>query len=124
VFQKFLSRPTLQSIADLKRQYAELLSDIGFLDEPVSTRKMKRLGKLGSDGVREAIGARLNANSGNTRIIKAALCCGIYPNIVRISLPQTKYVQIVPGSLAQPHEAKNIKFYTREDGTYLVLDPL
>ncbi len=114
-----MSRPTLQAIADLKRQYAELLSEIGFLDQRVSTRLMNKQAKLagrGSDGVKEATGARLNINAKNTRVIKAALCCGLYPNVVRISSPETRYVQVIPGSIAQPHNARDLKFYTRDDG--------
>ncbi|ELR25721.1 helicase conserved Cterminal domain containing protein [Acanthamoeba castellanii str. Neff] len=107
------------AIADLKRQYAELLSEIGFLDQRVSTRLMNKQAKLagrGSDGVKEATGARLNINAKNTRVIKAALCCGLYPNVVRISSPETRYVQVIPGSIAQPHNARDLKFYTRDDG--------
>jgi ATP-dependent RNA helicase DHX57 len=119
VTQKFLSRPALQAIADLKRQYAELLSEIGFLDQRVSTRLMNKQAKIagrGSDGVKEATGARLNRNSKNTRVIKAALCCGLYPNVVRISSPETRYIHVIPGSLAQPHNARDLKFYTKDDG--------
>lgn len=46
----------LQEIASLKRQFAELLSDIGFIKEGLRARVIERLGSKGSDGVLEATG--------------------------------------------------------------------
>lgn len=45
-----------QEIASLKRQFAELLSDIGFIKEGLRARVIERMSSKGSDGVLEATG--------------------------------------------------------------------
>lgn len=46
----------LQEIASLKRQFAELLSDIGFIKEGLRARMVERMSSKGADGVLEATG--------------------------------------------------------------------
>ena len=42
---KFLSRGALTTIADLKRQFAEQLSEIGFLNKGLTMRDMQKVKK-------------------------------------------------------------------------------
>lgn len=46
----------MQEIASLKRQFAELLSDIGFIKEGLRARTIERMCSKGTDGVLEATG--------------------------------------------------------------------
>lgn len=46
----------MQEIASLKRQFAELLSDIGFIKEGLRARIIERASSKGTDGVLEATG--------------------------------------------------------------------
>ena len=43
-------------LASMKRQFVELLSDIGFTKEGLTVRDLERLTRDGGDGVREATG--------------------------------------------------------------------
>lgn len=52
----FVFLATLQEIASLKRQFAELLSDIGFIKDGLRARVIERMSSQGSDGVLEATG--------------------------------------------------------------------
>lgn len=45
-----------QEIASLKRQFAELLSDIGFMKDGLKARVIEKMSSKGSDGVLEATG--------------------------------------------------------------------
>lgn len=45
-----------QEIAGLKRQFAELLSDIGFVKDGLKARVIEKMSSKGSDGVLEATG--------------------------------------------------------------------
>lgn len=45
-----------QEIACLKRQFAELLSDIGFMKDGLKARVIEKMSSKGSDGVLEATG--------------------------------------------------------------------
>lgn len=49
----------MQEIASLKRQFAELLSDIGFIKQGLRARVIERMGSHGSDGVLEATGPKV-----------------------------------------------------------------
>lgn len=49
----------LQEIASLKRQFAELLSDIGFIKEGLRARVIERMSSQGADGVLEATGSEV-----------------------------------------------------------------
>lgn len=53
-----LSQPfvCLQEIASLKRQFTELLSDIGFVKEGLRARDMEKKWSQGGDGVLDATG--------------------------------------------------------------------
>ncbi|KAJ3195536.1 ATPdependent RNA helicase [Irineochytrium annulatum] len=86
LFDNFLSGKTLAMIASVKRQLAELLCDIGFVNGNVRTRDMERRGGRFSDGVAEAIGESIDV-APNFELIKALLVSALYPNVVKIALP-------------------------------------
>ena len=46
----------MQMLASMKRQFVELLSDIGFTKEGLTARDLERLTRDGGDGVIEASG--------------------------------------------------------------------
>ena len=76
VRDNFLSRMTLIQMQELRKQYASLLIDIGFL--PLYFRI-----EGGKSGGHSASASCLsNANSSNMSLIKAVLCAGLYPNII------------------------------------------
>ena len=42
-----------QNLASMKRQFAELLSDIGFIEEGLTARSIERAARHGGDGIIE-----------------------------------------------------------------------
>ena len=83
----FLSRLTLQQMEDLRKQFAGLLTEIGFLP------KGFRLHEKNSPE---------NINGSNVGLIKAVLCAGLYPNI--IVGPRS----LVSKTAAPPRDAKKV----------------
>lgn len=69
----FLSRLTLFQMEDLRRQFSDLLVDIGFL--PRKFRQSRGRGPSENN-------SSANANSENVALVKAVLCAGLYPNII------------------------------------------
>jgi len=65
--ENFLGRLTLNQMEDLRRQFAGLLKDIGFLPKSFQLKSLDNAE---------------NANSTNTGLLKAVLCAGLYPNII------------------------------------------
>lgn len=66
--ENFLGRMTLHQMEDLRKQFAKLLKDIGFLQK---TYSLKNPGT-----------AAENENAKNIALVKAVLCAGLYPNIM------------------------------------------
>lgn len=88
-----LSFDTLESILDLKQQYLTQLGDIGFYDSHNAEQ--------------------LNLNAGVPRIIKAALCAGLYGNVAQVVYPEQKYFQSAHGAFTEEHDAKKIRYFIR-----------
>ena len=97
--ENFLSFATLSEIASLKRQYADALTDIGFYDK-------KRADKY-------------NQNNDNMNLIKSVVFGGLNPNVAKIRMPDAKYDKVLSGTVEREKEAKEIKFYTKQDGNLL-----
>ncbi|KAM4523457.1 putative ATP-dependent RNA helicase DHX57 [Fundulus diaphanus] len=114
--ENFLSGRSLQEIASLKRQFAELLSDIGFIKEGLRARVIERLSSKGTDGVLEATGAEANLNSENIRLMSAMLCAALYPNVVQVRAPQENYKMTSKGAMKMQPKANELRFMTKSDG--------
>ncbi|KAF1336029.1 Atp-dependent RNA helicase, partial [Globisporangium splendens] len=91
-----LSFDTMESIVDLKNQYLQQLGDIGFYDSYNAES--------------------LNSNSSVPRIIKAALCAGLYGNVAQVVYPEQKYFQSAHGVFTEAHDAKKIRYFIKARG--------
>ncbi|XP_052007005.1 putative ATP-dependent RNA helicase DHX57 [Xyrauchen texanus] len=114
--ENFLSIRGLQEIACLKRQFAELLSDIGFVKDGLKARVIEKMSSKGSDGVLEATGYEANLNSDNTKLMSAMLCAALYPNVVQVRSPQGKYKLTCKGAMKMQPKAEELRFMTKSDG--------
>ncbi|XP_038595175.1 putative ATP-dependent RNA helicase DHX57 isoform X1 [Micropterus salmoides] len=114
--ENFLSWRGLQEIASLKRQFAELLSDIGFIKEGLRARIIERMCSNGTDGVVEATGPEANLNSENIRLMSAMLCAALYPNVVQVRSPQGSYKMTSKGVMKMQPKANEFSFMTKSDG--------
>ncbi|KAF4322273.1 hypothetical protein BBO99_00004107 [Phytophthora kernoviae] len=88
-----LSYDTMESILDLKQQYLQQLDNIGFYES------------LNAEN--------LNQNSDAPRIIKAALCAGLYANVAQVVYPEQKYFQAAHGVVEEDPNAKQIRYFVR-----------
>ncbi|KAI8588469.1 P-loop containing nucleoside triphosphate hydrolase protein [Geranomyces variabilis] len=104
LFDNFLSVKSLTMIANVKRQLAELIGDIGFIDHtvPVTAREMERAGRrANSDGVKESIGDQANLRGDDLRLVKALLLAALYPNVIKVTKslkPSEELVLFVKGN--------------------------
>lgn len=78
----FLGMKSLQMLAQMKRQFLELLSDANFVPPGLHARRVEAEGRRsrGGDGCAEALGWA-NEQHGNVSLIKAVLCAALYPNV-------------------------------------------
>uniref|UniRef100_A0A8C7WL81 RNA helicase n=1 Tax=Oncorhynchus mykiss TaxID=8022 RepID=A0A8C7WL81_ONCMY len=114
--ENFLSSRGLQEIASLKRQFTELLSDIGFVKEGLKARVIERMAAKGTDGIMEATGCEANLNSDNIRLMSAMLCAALYPNVVQVRSPHEKFKQTSKGAVKMQPKADELRYMTKNDG--------
>eukprot|EP00271_Cylindrocystis_brebissonii_P016940 TRINITY_DN4199_c0_g3_i1.p1 TRINITY_DN4199_c0_g3~~TRINITY_DN4199_c0_g3_i1.p1 ORF type:complete len:416 (-),score=36.57 TRINITY_DN4199_c0_g3_i1:441-1598(-) len=108
----FLSRESLITIEASRADFVKALSVLGFASSDYNR---------GSRSAGKASGPHsLDTNAQNGRVVKAVICAGLYPHIVRVQHPKTLYVQQVGGAVAQDAAAHEIRFYTREDGRVFI----
>ncbi|XP_053567900.1 putative ATP-dependent RNA helicase DHX57 [Bombina bombina] len=112
----FLSSRILQEIASLKRQFTELLSDIGFVKEGLRARDIEKRSSHRGDGVMEATGEESNTNSENIKLMSAMLCAALYPNVVQVKYPEGKFQVTRAGAVKMQPKADELKFVTKSDG--------
>ncbi|XP_064621431.1 putative ATP-dependent RNA helicase DHX57 [Lineus longissimus] len=120
--ENYLSIKTFQMLASMKRQFVELLSDIGFIKRDLSARDIEKAARDGGDGVIESTGFEANSNSENIRLVQAMLCAALYPNIVQVMTPEQRYVETGAGAIPKAPKPEDLKFKTKADG-YVNIHP-
>ncbi|ORZ28166.1 P-loop containing nucleoside triphosphate hydrolase protein [Lobosporangium transversale] len=105
----FLSTNTLFEIQNLKSQYLEVLDDIGFTtknpSQPQNRRRSERC-SCGED----------NVHSDNMALIKAIILSGLYPNVIKIKMPDAKFDKMIAGAVERQTVTKEIRMFTKDDG--------
>lgn len=94
--ENFLSYDGMRTISDLRRQLATALLDAGFGNS----------------------GSQASGNSSNdftslksTNVLRAAICAGMYPNVLFIRKPPKTYYEMNGGNFERTPDAKELKFY-------------
>jgi len=111
--EKALSVVSLRTILDLKIQFCEILSDIGFLKSGITRKSISKLESAGFDGVLKATGSLHNTNSENSKMIRAIICAGLYPHVVRVDAPQQTCIPTVSGPIPVAPQAKELRMITK-----------
>lgn len=99
--ERFLSNQTLNDISTTRGQYISSLKEIGFLPH-----------SYGRDTQHES----LNANQTSSALLHALILGSLYPQVVRIQLPSTKYAATSTGTMAVDPEAREIRFFSASSG--------
>jgi ATP-dependent RNA helicase DHX57 len=117
--ENYLSFKTMQMLANMKHQFTELLSGIGFVGKDINVKRLERAARgpgTGPDGVLSVTGAELNTNNNNYKVVVSVLAAALYPHVVQILSPETKYMQTAGGAIVKPPSVEDMKFRTKEDG--------
>ena len=89
----------MQTIVSMKHQFAELLASIGFIQDEISSRRLDKSSKNGTDAIENLISPDVNMNSKSGKLLVSLLCASLYPNVVQILSPKTKFSQTVSGTI-------------------------
>ncbi|KAF9028946.1 hypothetical protein BGZ52_005814 [Haplosporangium bisporale] len=106
--ENFLSTNTLFEIQNLKSQYLEVLDSIGFANKDGSSKSRRRSERRSSEVD--------NTNSDNMTLVKAIILSGLYPNVIKVKMPDAKFDKMIAGAVERETVVKEIRMFTKDDG--------
>jgi hypothetical protein len=95
----------LDNLAATRRDLAANLADI----QLIPAAYMRTFSAARHQQNDNAAFAAINAAAGNANIVKAALCAGAYPNVLRVEHPATKCVVVDAGRAGRVSDSKIIR---------------
>ncbi|KAG0246716.1 P-loop containing nucleoside triphosphate hydrolase protein [Mortierella sp. GBAus27b] len=104
----FLSINTLFEIQNLKSQYLEALEAIGFTTKDADSQGQRRSERRSSEGD--------NIHSDNMALVKSIILSGLYPNVIKIKMPDAKFDKMMAGAVERETVTKEIRMFTKDDG--------
>lgn len=110
-----LSRETLLGIEASRSDYKTILLDMGFITGSEYQKSVQSCVEKHVDR-----GDSYDINAKSVRVVKAVICAGFYPNVVRVQHPEKKYVQTEGGSVVKVAAAKELRYHTRHDGRVFI----
>lgn len=103
VFENHLSTSTLRDVASTRLDLLSNLQEIGFAPRgytPYSSHV-------------------LDTHAGDKIILRALLAASLWPNLVRVALPATKFAESSAGAIAKETEAKQVKLFDDSGRVFL-----
>ena len=101
-----------------KAEYAGTLAELGFISREDAQEVSGRGRGSGFDGSTTSawLSRPINRCWGNARFLKAAICAGFYPSILKVQPPKAKYQKVDGGAFEIEPEPSAVKFFDRERG--------
>ena len=107
---KFVSDAAMEATAATRADFAAQLADLGFLPPSYARACAEGARALPPDA------AAFDDASGNARIVKAALCAGFYPSVLRVEHPAAVFAETHGGALEKDADPARLKFFDRRRG--------
>ncbi|KAK3822844.1 MAG: P-loop containing nucleoside triphosphate hydrolase protein [Benniella sp.] len=104
----FLSTNTLFEIQNLKSQYLEALDLIGFTSKDADGQGRRRSERRSTE--------EDNIHSENMALVKSIILSGLYPNVIKVKMPDAKFDKMIAGAVERETVTKEIRMFTRDDG--------
>ncbi|KAK9809193.1 hypothetical protein WJX72_011126 [[Myrmecia] bisecta] len=118
--QYFISEAAMEATLAGRAEYAAILADLGFMAADYARTlgrepfQIKENSRMEVDLDPEERG--LNDYAGNARIVKAALCAGLYPSILRVEHPAEKFRKVEGGAFVMDNNPAALRFFDRTKG--------
>ncbi|KAJ2739280.1 helicase [Coemansia sp. BCRC 34301] len=93
------------------------LADLAALDardacvSPAAARDVRTTVRQLRDALRHTGLVEPSKNATSPMVLKALVCAGLMPNIVRVRMPRPKYTEMIGGTVSKDHEAREVAFY-------------
>jgi ATP-dependent RNA helicase DHX57 len=109
--KNYLSDQAMESIDAGRRQLIDILIDMGFVPPSYHHHKNNSGGDKSPSST-----SHVDSYSSNYRVVKAALCSGLYPQLLRVEAPTAKYQKTLGGAFETDTDPSKMKFFDRERG--------
>jgi ATP-dependent RNA helicase DHX57 len=106
-----LAWQALEEVRSAREDYAAVLAELGFVPRAYVDAVRGR-----DSAETRAARAHADAHAGSLRVVKAALAAGLYPNVLRVAHPESKYAPTAGGTIAVEAAAAAVRFFAREAG--------
>lgn len=116
--QNFLSESALEAIEAGRAEFAATLMDMGLL--PPSFRGWMQQQARSSLPSAHITLHEFDSYCNNARIVKAALCAGYYPSILRVEHPAARYQGVQGGSVEIDAKPAELRFYDKHKGRVFI----
>ena len=114
--ENFVSWDTMRTIGDLRKDYASVLADIGFLPGRRPSQRRGKGSRSSSDyGHHGEMLPSLNACAARSTVLQAALVAGLAPNLLKLRRP-AKFADVMGSAMQATATAREIKYYKLLDG--------
>jgi len=113
--ENFLSIQGMEAIEASRADYAGVLADLGFVGREYATH-IRRQGSHYAVMENNVDRHPLDEQAHNARVVKAVLCAALYPRMLRVRNPNTKYKEVEGGTMEKESDAKETKFFTKHHG--------
>ncbi|CAL8471800.1 g11342 [Coccomyxa elongata] len=113
--QNSVSDAAMEAALQGRAEYAGILADLGFLHAGYAGACSN-----GTQGPSEEEYAHYDEYSCNARVIKAAICAGFYPNILRVDHPPAVFKHVLGGAMEHEASPVRIKFFDRVKGRVFI----
>ena len=120
----YISEQAMDSIQAGRRQYADILTELGFVPSRYSSVACRSdyippvLGtgnQSSNKGPFDYVGG-VDEYSGHARVVKAALASGFYPQLLRVENPAAQFQKVQGGAMETEGSAAKVKFFDRDKG--------
>ena len=143
--RNFISEQAMEAVHAGRRQYAEILVDLGFCSAeypgdssetgynpgtaPLNSTSSGNTATTISNTTTSSASVMRHTGvggvdqfAGHARIVKAVLAAGLYPQLLRVEHPAAKYQKVLGGAMEASGEAGKVRFFDRERGVFGVFN--
>jgi ATP-dependent RNA helicase DHX57 len=111
----FVSEQAMDAIRQGRRQFAQILADLGF----VSSSYVSSVDRYVADDTSVMPGDP-DEYAGNARVVKAALASGFYPQLLRAENPAAQFQKVHGGAFETEGPAGKVKLFDRDMGRVFI----
>lgn len=124
--EKFISDQAMESIHSGRRQYAEILVELGFVPHSYPSIACRAdytpPGLTKNNDVTTTFSeyGGVDEYAGHGRVVKAALSSGFYPQLLRVQNPAAQFQKIQGGAIETEGSGARVKLFDREKGRVFI----